>query len=223
MKTKKIIIAFFVEYVSLTILSLYIVTTLGTEYGTKLFFCIETLVDFALLMYLLLLSKELIKNSATKLFASAKNFFGNIFVLLTMYIMTFLVVAISSTYLNMNNLDNYNEVGIEAYLQISQFISIVKIVIIAPIIEEIVFRGAIYGKIREKSLIGANIISGLLFGFMHVWMSIFKGEIMSIINIIPYIALGLGISITYERTKNFIYPVVFHMIHNGLMLAMSLV
>ncbi len=220
MNNKKIIIAYVLEYIILIMTSFLVVNILKLEQGIGYFFYIETIVDFLLLVVLLIYSRKFLVKNVVKMFESVKTFLKNLFILLTTYVITFLAITISSSYLSMNSVSNYNQMGLESYFQISKYILGIKTIVIAPIIEEIVFRGVIFGVVRKKTILGAHIVTAIIFGLLHVWISVFNHGMLYLINIVPYIILSLGLSITYERTNNFIYAILFHMIHNGLTFAM---
>ncbi|MFP4477969.1 MAG: CPBP family intramembrane glutamic endopeptidase [Candidatus Izemoplasmatales bacterium] len=84
------------------------------------------------------------------------------------------------------------------------------LVIFTPIVEEVVFRKALYGlsynALGDK---GAIIISGLVFAFLHV------ASFGDFIQIIPYAFMGLTFSYVYFYSGRNIYVVIaIHMINN---------
>ena len=87
-------------------------------------------------------------------------------------------------------------------------------VIFAPIIEEVIFRKII------KNIFGNNvlfvIISGLLFGLLHV--TNFK-DMNEIIHSIPYIIMGIDFAYIYYKTKNIFTTITFHSFHNLILLS----
>lgn len=81
---------------------------------------------------------------------------------------------------------------------------IISTVILAPVIEEFIFRGIILNKWAEKSSnIRALIISSLLFGLLHIGSFI-----------IPQFIGGLLYGIVYIKTKKLVYPILMHSINN---------
>lgn len=220
MKNKRIVITFVLEYILVTLLGVLISLIDNSNKGLSVFMYVETVIDLLLLIYLIILSKELFKDGIGDLFNSVKKFFSNGFVLISMFVLTFLAVTIASTNLTLNDVENYNQAGLEQYYENNKWLMGFKVIFIAPIIEEILFRGAIFGGIRKKNMIVAHVISATAFAFMHVWMQVISDGIMYLIVMLPYVIMGLGVSITYERTKNFLYPVTFHMMLNSLMFTM---
>lgn len=81
----------------------------------------------------------------------------------------------------------------------------------APYIEEITFRKAFRKVINDKTTY--ILVSGIIFGSMHVLMSV--KTVYDYLYIIPYSALGLSFSYIYAKTEN-VFPSMFvHAVHNG--------
>ena len=79
------------------------------------------------------------------------------------------------------------------------------IVFMAPIAEEVFFRGFIYGGLRRYlNLPVAGLISGLLFSFAHGDPGL----------ILPFAAIGLVLAYLYERTGSLLAPIVVHFAFN---------
>ncbi len=86
--------------------------------------------------------------------------------------------------------------------------------VVAPIAEEIFFRGFMYGGLRRRiGVIGAMLISTLLFTALHFSVDLF----------IPIFTLGLFLAWLYEYTGS-LYPGIFlHAANNALSLLVLLV
>jgi membrane protease YdiL (CAAX protease family) len=85
----------------------------------------------------------------------------------------------------------------------------------APVVEESIFRGALFRHLRSRmGVIAAAVASALLFGVMHgyEWM------LLS-----PVIALGLIFAMMRDQRGSLIAPVVMHALHNGILMACMLV
>lgn len=87
-------------------------------------------------------------------------------------------------------------------------------VVLAPIVEEIVFRGGIYRFLKsQSSVLTAQIISGALFASMH-------GNLMSFL---PLLVIGIILARQYEGSGNILVPICFHAYFNGFNLLMLLI
>jgi uncharacterized protein len=91
--------------------------------------------------------------------------------------------------------------------------------IMAPIVEELVFRGALYRALRNRtSYKRAIFISMFAFGFIHVFASLLSGDYMDLWNIFTYMAMGFFFVKIYEETGS-VFPAIFlHFLNNAIAL-----
>ncbi len=79
--------------------------------------------------------------------------------------------------------------------------------VMAPVIEELIFRGILYPAIRQRGCPRAALwISALLFAFTHA----------NVMTFIPLTFLALVLTWLYERTGNILAPIVAHGTFNGI-------
>ena len=129
---------------------------------------------------------------------------GFIVTLILGAILTLVMMAI----LPQINWQQTQNVGFHALYQFHEYIlAFVCLVVLAPICEEIIFRGWLYGKLRVKMpAIPAILIVSTLFGIMHfqwnVGVSVF--------------AMSLGMCFMRELTGTIWSGVILHMIKNGI-------
>ena len=85
--------------------------------------------------------------------------------------------------------------------------------VIAPIAEELLFRGYIFTALRNwRGTLPAAIITGLLFGGVHAGSA-------PVLDLIPLAALGFGLCLLYRATGS-IYPcIVTHSLNNSVAFA----
>ena len=92
-------------------------------------------------------------------------------------------------------------------------------IIIAPIIEELMFRGFIKKFIKNDILF--VIVSSLIFGGLHVTSA---NNLQQILFILPYSILGFAFSINYVKTKNIVSNIFLHSAWNSIaIIAMALI
>jgi membrane protease YdiL (CAAX protease family) len=85
----------------------------------------------------------------------------------------------------------------------------------APIVEETVFRGALYRHLRSRMApVVAGLVSGTLFAFMHSYGWTFTP---------PLIALGFTFAMVREWRGSLIAPMTAHLLHNGTLMVMLVV
>ena len=92
-------------------------------------------------------------------------------------------------------------------------------ILVAPILEELVFRIS-FRKIFAHTDILFIIFSGLFFGGMHVLGTL--ENIVDLLFIIPYSIPGFIFAYLYTKSKNICVPIMLHLIHNGVMMALQL-
>lgn len=86
----------------------------------------------------------------------------------------------------------------------------VEIIILAPLAEEMFFRGFLYRFLRSRfSFIFSAVISSAIFSLLHYNISSFLGIFV----------LGLCLAYIYEKKQSLVYPVILHFLHNFLTLA----
>jgi len=76
----------------------------------------------------------------------------------------------------------------------------------APIVEELIFRGVIIGKVFKKKPYIGIIVSSVTFGFAHIGVGLL---------IVPLqIISGLILSIAYHKTKRLEVSITIHALAN---------
>lgn len=84
-------------------------------------------------------------------------------------------------------------------------------VVSAPLVEEIVFRGAIYQFLKGHiPLFAAQVLSGALFAMVH----------FNLMSFLPLLVIGVFLARIYEKEGNILLPIVFHICWNGFSLLM---
>jgi len=88
-------------------------------------------------------------------------------------------------------------------------------VILAPIAEELMFRGAIFGSLYKKNRILAYTISTLAFAFLHVQAFLFFNFSPSLFLVmLVYVPAGLALAWAYEKSGSIWTAIVLHGLMN---------
>ncbi len=88
-------------------------------------------------------------------------------------------------------------------------------VFIAPIVEEVLFRGVVFGSLRVKHRVWAFIVSISLFALYHVWQyALVSMDLTTLLYVIEYIPAGYALAWTYEKTNCIWIPIFLHMFIN---------
>lgn len=119
--------------------------------------------------------------------------------------------------INPNDIAN-NEEAVRSMLKINPWMMFVNTAILAPIVEELVFRKAF--RTAFKNNIAFIIISGLIFGALHVVLSI--DNLFDYLYLLPYCSLGISFSYMYYKTENIYAPLSMHMLHNAIITLLNI-
>ena len=108
------------------------------------------------------------------------------------------------------------DVGFNTYIVgIDRIVAFLTLVVVAPIAEEIIFRGWLYGKLREKfstattntaSIIISALLVSILFGFIHLQWNVG----------VNVFALSLVLCALREITGTIYAGILLHMLKNGI-------
>ncbi len=90
---------------------------------------------------------------------------------------------------------------------------VLAVVVLAPIAEELFFRGIVFNAwLREGGRRWAYIGSAALFAAVH----------LSLVSALPIFLLGLALAWVYERTRNLLAPIAMHATVNGISVTIAL-
>ena len=93
-------------------------------------------------------------------------------------------------------------------------------VIMAPIVEETLFRGMIFGSLRGKSRFAAYAVSMILFALVHTWQyAVVAHSFAPLLSAVLYLPIGFVLAFCYDRTGSIWTPIFFHMFYNALALS----
>ena len=96
--------------------------------------------------------------------------------------------------------------------------SVITTVVIAPVLEELMFR-LNFRKIFKTDMLFI-IISGLVFGMMHMSIATSMKELLFII---PYSIPGFIFAYTLKKSNNIFVPISLHIFHNTIMILLQFI
>jgi len=111
-----------------------------------------------------------------------------------------------------------NEISVQSLISISPILMLITAGILAPIVEEITFRKAIKGIFTNKWVF--CFVSGFIFGLLHV-LGV-ASSWYEYLYIISYGALGFFFAYSYQKTGTIFTSITMHMLHNSLLIIMSI-
>lgn len=159
-----------------------------------------------LIIYFFICSrKELLKD-----LKEIKNNFKKFLPIILKYSLSCFIIMILLNYIIQLSIKTLptNELNNRTLLENNLFLSLLYLLLIAPCLEEYIFRFSFKNIKNSKVYI---ILTSLLFASLHILSSTNFPEY---IYIIPYFVIGFGFSNIYNKTKNYYASLLGHIIHN---------
>lgn len=221
---KKSIIKGFLALLTYFIISLNIKDILGIfnisleNWSRNNIFIFNIVYEFTLLLIIFLILKD-------KIIKDFKIYSKNIKSYIKKYIkywfLAMLLMYISNILISLiNNSIPQNEESVRQLFDINPILTCILACIIAPLLEEFVFRLALYEILKKKKWIFI-IISGLLFGSMHVLGNI--TDVTELLFIIPYSIPGCVFAYTLIESDNIFVSSSLHFIHNTFAMILQII
>ena len=111
----------------------------------------------------------------------------------------------------------YNNNTVAGLISANTYVMMAITVLVAPIIEETLVRGLVFGSIRPTSRMMAYLVSVILFTLMHNWQYFMLYPAASVlISCIPYIPASIALAWTYERAGTIWASITLHAVVNAL-------
>jgi membrane protease YdiL (CAAX protease family) len=165
-------------------------------------------------MFILITSFHFLKNSFSDLF---DNFIGAMQSVALGIVVYFIAnMAVSFVLLGfMDNIVNPNSQEIMNEAQLNPDAMLVVSVLFAPIVEETMFRGALFGSIRKRARAAAYIVSALVFALYHLWpYFIYDFHARDMLFALQYIPASLVLAWCFERGGSIWAPITLHALIN---------
>lgn len=108
-----------------------------------------------------------------------------------------------------------NQAIIDSIFQLYPFQISIMTIIIAPIVEELVFRYAIIDVENKNFTMISLIISSLLFGLIHLNLDIHALDFTELWYLLIYGTLGFVLGLSYVKSKNILMPIAVHALYNA--------
>ena len=115
------------------------------------------------------------------------------------------------------DLTSFNDEAVQMLAQQGKAAMVICAVILAPMVEETLVRGLIFGTIRRKSRILAYAVSIVFFAVLHVWQYLLVEDFTAVLlAALQYIPAGIALGWTYEKSNNIWAPIFMHMTVNAI-------
>lgn len=103
--------------------------------------------------------------------------------------------------------------------QIAPVQMVISSVVLAPILEELVFRAGIFSLLYERHRGLAYLLSSLAFGFIHIFSGLMAGDLSQLLYLFPYSLLGAVFCYIYEKKESIFAPMLIHAANNFISMA----
>ena len=137
------------------------------------------------------------------------------------YFIGIIVMALSNVLIKALTPSNIagNEESVQAMIKASPYLTLICTGILAPFVEELVFRKSFRDAFNSKILF--VIVSSLIFGGLHVVLSF--EHTYELLYLIPYCSLAVAFGYSYVKTDNIFTTISLHAIHNTVITVISIV
>ena len=121
------------------------------------------------------------------------------------------------THILVDNQVNLNDSTISARFDDAPHVTLLIVVLLAPFVEEVLFRGLVFGNLKGKSRAVAYAVSCMLFALLHVWQFVVAHQDLTyFLVMVQYLAPGLVLAWAYEHTGTLWTSIAVHALANAL-------
>lgn len=115
------------------------------------------------------------------------------------------------------NRTNLNDTTISAQIDDAPHMTLLIVIFLAPFVEEVLFRGLVFGNLKSKSRAVAYAVSCLLFALLHVWQfAVVNQDITYFLLMIQYLVPGLVLAWAYDHSGTLWASIALHAAANAL-------
>ena len=115
------------------------------------------------------------------------------------------------------NHTNLNDTTISAQIDDAPHMTLLIVVFLAPFVEEVLFRGLVFGNLKSKSRTVAYLVSCLLFALLHVWQfAVVNHDITYFWLMVLYLVPGLVLAWAYDHSGTLWSSIGLHVAANAL-------
>ena len=121
------------------------------------------------------------------------------------------------TNLIFTNRTNLNDTTISAQIDDAPHMTLLIVIFLAPFVEEVLFRGLVFGNLKSRSRALAYVVSCLLFALLHVWQfAVVKQDVTYFLLMIQYLVPGLVLGWAYDHSGTLWASIGLHAAANAL-------
>jgi len=219
----EVVVLFLFLNISFSWLSSSVIKYLGLEGTTKRFIIfgnlllVEFLIFLAVFYYIFIKPRtnlNIVRKWKENLWYNLKFTIGSYLGAVPLIIVMFSISVIVANYFNYKSEPHpLITVILKTDSLIELFLILLFAGLLGPIIEEVFFRLFLLGIFKNYFSVFISIfLTAVIFALLH----------LSIVGFLPIFTLGLLLAFVYQKTKNILYPIVIHALHNGILLCVAL-
>ena len=126
-------------------------------------------------------------------------------------------LAYRLTNLIIANRTNLNDTAISAQMDSAPYMTLLIVVLLAPFVEEVLFRGLVFGNLKGKSRPVAYVVSCALFALLHVWQfAVVHQDVTYFLLMLQYLVPGVVLAWAYDRSGTLWTAIALHALANAL-------
>ena len=128
------------------------------------------------------------------------------------------IINLVTVLLKLSGLDysNANQNAVADLVLARPLLTLPMVVLAAPIVEETLFRGLIFGLLHRKSRVLAYAVSMILFAGLHVYQPLMLGEVWYnvLISFLTYLPMGFALAWVFARCRSLWGSIALHALNN---------
>ncbi|MDR2356702.1 MAG: CPBP family intramembrane metalloprotease [Oscillospiraceae bacterium] len=165
-------------------------------------------------LFILITSFKFLKNSFSDLFDNFISAMQSVALGIVVYFIANMAVAVVLSQI-MDSIVNPNSQEIINEARLNPDAMLVVSVLFAPIVEETMFRGALFGSIRKRARAAAYAVSAIVFALYHLWpYLIYDFHATSLLYTLQYIPASLVLAWCFERGGSIWASIALHALIN---------
>lgn len=175
----------------------------------------DTLYSLIMLVISVYLTRDLLGRSINVLAENPGKVFKTIITTLPLMLLgSFVLNYLITTLTGQVEAENQSMI-IDLYAQ-APYLIIIQALLYAPIVEEIMFRGLVFGSLSKKSNFIGVLVSSSLFGLVHVLSSVLSGNFADLWFFPTYALLGFFLNRAYIKSGSIVSSMALHFLNNAI-------
>lgn len=175
----------------------------------------DTLYSIIMLVVSIYLTRDLLGRSIIELAENPMKVFKTIITTLPLMFLGSLVLNYLITNFT-GQVEAQNQSMIIDLYQQAPYLIVIQALLYAPIVEEIMFRGLVFGALSKKSRFLGILLSSSLFGLAHVYNSVLQGNFGDLWFFFTYALLGYFLNRAYIKSGSIVSSMALHFLNNAI-------